>query len=60
MSKIKNKISLLIFFFPLLLASQEVQTNNFINNVLKKKEFKNEINFNKAQFFFRNKNGTLP
>ena len=52
----KIKITLLIFFFHLLLFSQEAQNSTFIINVIKKKnEYKNEISFSKAQSFYQKK-----
>lgn len=52
----KLKLFLILFFFiqPLTLLSQEETVNIVFNKMLKQKstEFKNELNFNKAQYFF--------
>lgn len=57
MSYLKITTTLLFFFIPIFLFSQATQSNNFIISVLNKKgkEFKNEINFSKAQSFYLKK-----
>lgn len=54
----KLKLLIILFFFnsPFILFSQKEATNTLFNKALKQKgvEFKNEINFNKAQYFFTN------
>jgi tetratricopeptide (TPR) repeat protein len=52
MSKIKTKIFLLIFFFPIFLLSQEIEISTSIINALNKIDFKNEKNFSKARSFY--------
>ncbi len=52
------KLFIIIFFliYPAILFPQEVAVNTVFNKAiqLKSVEFKKEINFNKAQYFFRN------
>jgi signal transduction histidine kinase len=54
----KLKLFFIIFFLisPFILFPQEVAINTVFNKALQHKsvEFKKEINFNKAQYFFRN------
>lgn len=56
---IKFKLFLISLYLitPSILFSQEQTVNNVFNKVLQKKtlEFRNEINFDKAQYFFINK-----
>jgi signal transduction histidine kinase len=56
MIKLKPYLILLYLIIPSILFSQEEVINSVFNKSLQKKatEFNNEINFNKAQYFFTN------
>lgn len=57
MSRFKILIIVLLSFFSFQLFSQERTSDDLINNLIdKKKEFKKEINFNKAHSFYIKKN----